>query len=182
MPRIEQIKTPDELPADQRAAGEAVVKTFGEIRGPFSILLRSAPAVPPALDLVHHFKTGASGSLRDRVLGILVAARERQAAYVWGVQVGVAREVGVREEAIDLIRAKGDPAKLPPEEGEIVAYAQQLVRNNRVDQATFDALLQRHGAQWLVELTAAIGFYGMLAGLVNAFEVPARPGADPLPS
>ena len=59
---------------------------------------------------------------------------------MWAAQVAAARRAGVREEAIDVIRAKGDPAKLPAAERDIVAYAQQLVEKNRIDQATFDAL------------------------------------------
>ena len=55
--------------------------------------------------------------------------------YVWARQVDAARRNGVREEAIDLIRRKGDPAELPPEEREIVVYARQLAETNRVDQA-----------------------------------------------
>ena len=57
-----------------------------------------------------------------------------------------------------------------------------LVRNNRVDQAVFDRLQKRHGTQWLVELTAAAGYFGMLSGIVNAFEVAAPPDGDKLPS
>jgi hypothetical protein len=51
-----------------------------------------------------------------------------------------------------------------------------------VDQAAFDALEKRHGARWLVELTAAAGFYMLLAGVANAFEVPALPDGDRLPA
>ena len=86
------------------------------------------------------------------------------------------------EEAIAVIRAKGDPSKLPVEEREIVTYAEQLICNNRVDQAAFDALKNRHGVQWLVELTAAANYYGILCGIVNAFEVPAPPDGDTLPA
>jgi alkylhydroperoxidase family enzyme len=118
---------------------------------------------------------------RLRSLAILTAVRERQAAYVWSAQVGAARRAGVREEAIDLIRAQGDPAALPVEEREIVAYTRQLARTNRVDQAVFDALQTRHGVQWLVELTAAASYFAMLAGVVNAFEVAAPPDGDKLP-
>ena len=79
---------------------------------------------------------------------------------------------------IDLLRAKGDPAGLPPDERDIVVYARQLMRSNRVDQAVFDTLKQRHGVQWLVELTAVANFYVALCGVVNAFEVPAPDGGD----
>ena len=88
----------------------------------------------------------------------------------------------MREEAIDLIRAKGDPASLPAEEREIVAYTRQLMRTNRVDQAAFDALQKRYGTTWLVELTAAANYFALLSGMVNAFEVPAPPDGDKLPA
>jgi 4-carboxymuconolactone decarboxylase len=94
----------------------------------------------------------------------------------------VARRAGLREAAIDLLRAKGDPAALPEDERDIVVYTRQLMRTNRVDQAAFDALLARHGAQWLVELTAAANFFAFLSGMVNAFEVPAPPDGDRLPA
>ena len=83
---------------------------------------------------------------------------------------------------IDVIRAKGDPGKLPAEERDIVTYARQLMRTNRVDQSVFDALQKRFGTQWLVELTAAVNYYALLAGVVNAFEVAAPPDGDKLPA
>jgi alkylhydroperoxidase family enzyme len=111
-----------------------------------------------------------------------VAARERDGAYVWSRQVDLARRNGVREEAIDLIRRNGDPAELPPDERDIVVYARQLAQTNRVDPSAFEALRARHDEQWLVELTAASCYYGMLSGVVSAFEVPAPEGGDRLPT
>jgi len=107
--------------------------------------------------------------------------RERPGAYVWAAQVNAARRAGVREEAIDVIRGRKDPAGLLVEEREIVTYAEQLICNNRVDQAAFDALKNRHGVQWLVELTAAANYFALLSGVVNAFEVAAPPDGDKLP-
>ena len=79
-------------------------------------------------------------------------------------------------------RAKGDPGKLPAEERDIVTYVRQLMRTNRVDQAVFDALKNRHDAQWMVELTAAANYFAMLSGVVNAFEVAAPADGDKLPA
>jgi alkylhydroperoxidase family enzyme len=101
---------------------------------------------------------------------------------VWAAQVGAARRNGLRDEVIDLIRAKGDPAKLPAEEREIIVYTRQLMRANRADQAAFDALQKRHGTRWLVELTAAANYFALLAGVVNAFEVAPPPDGDKLPT
>ena len=53
-------------------------------------------------------------------------------------EVGAACRAGVREEVIDLIRAKREPAALSDEERDIVTYVRQLLRTNRVDQVVFD--------------------------------------------
>jgi 4-carboxymuconolactone decarboxylase len=182
MPRIAPVTDKSEVPAEHHHAVDAVVQVFGNVRGPFSILLHSPKLAERVLELVKFFRDSSLVEGRLRSLAILTAVRERQAAYVWAAQVGAARRAGVREEAIDLIRAQGDPASLPVEEREIVTYTRQLVRANRVDQAAFDALLKRHGAQWLVELTAAASYFAMLSGVVNAFEVPAPPDGDKLPA
>jgi len=175
MPRIKPITTRSELPAEHHAAADAVVKVFGQIRGPFSVLLHSpklAAQLIPLVPFIHH---ECIVEARLRSVAILAATREYEAAYVWAAQVAAARRNGVREDLIDLIRAKGDPGKLPVEEREIVTYARQLQRTNRVDQATFDALRNRHGVQWLVELTAVLGYFAMVSGVANAFEVAAPP-------
>ena len=89
---------------------------------------------------------------------------------------------GNGDDVIDLLRAKGDPARLGADEREIVVYVRQLMRTNRVEQAVFDALLKRHGVQWLLELTAAANYFAMLSGVVNAFEVAAPSDGDKLPA
>ena len=56
------------------------------------------------------------------------------------------------------------------------------MRTNRVDQAVFDALKEKHGAQWLVELTAIANFFAFVSGICNAFEVAPPPDGDKLPA
>jgi 4-carboxymuconolactone decarboxylase len=182
MPRVAPITGKSDVPAEYHEVVDGVLQVFGQIRGPFSMLLHSPKLAQRMLNLGNFFRANDSVvAPKDRSLAILVAAREREGAYVWAAQVGAARRAGVREEAIDVIRAKGDPAKLAADERDIVAYAQQLVQKNRIDQATFDSLKRTHDVQWLVELTAAATYYGALSGIVSAFEVPAPPDGDQLP-
>ena len=181
MPRVAPITGKSDVPAEHHAVVDAVVKVFGQVRGPFSMLLHSPKLAERMLGLVTFFRDESVVEPKLRSVGILTAVREREAAYVWAAQVAAARRNGVSEEIIDLIRAKGDQGTLPAEEREIVAYTRQLVRTNRVEQAVFDALEKRHGAQWLVELTAAANYFALLSGIVNAFEVAAPPDGDKLP-
>jgi 4-carboxymuconolactone decarboxylase len=182
MPRLAPVTGKSDVPAEHHKVVDAVVDVFGGVRGPFSMLLHSPQLAERVLGLVKFFRDESVVEGRLRSVAILAAVREREAAYVWAAQVGAARRAGVREEVIDLLRAKGDPAALPTEEREIVTYTRQLMRTNRVDQAAFDALNKRHGAQWLVELTAAANYFALLSGVVNAFEVAAPADGDKLPS
>ena len=182
MPRVAPITGKSDVPAEHHAVVDAVVKVFGNVRGPFSMLLHSPKLAERVLPLVTFFRDESVVEPKLRSVAILTAVREREAAYVWAAQVAAARRNGLREEVIDLIRAKGDPGKLSAEEREIVIYVRQLMRTNRTDQAVFDALQKRYGVQWLVELTAAANYFALLSGIVNAFEVAAPPDGDKLPA
>jgi 4-carboxymuconolactone decarboxylase len=182
MPRVTPVTGKADVPAEHHAVVDAVVSVFGNVRGPFSMLLHSPKLAERILPLVTFFRDDSVVAAPLRSVAILAAVREREAAYVWAAQVAAARRNGVKEEVLDLLRAKGDPARLGADERDIVIYVRQLMRTNRVDQAVFDALLQRHGVQWLLELTAAANYFAMLSGVVNAFEVAAPPDGDRLPA
>jgi 4-carboxymuconolactone decarboxylase len=182
MPRIAPVTGKSDVPAAHHHVVDSVVEVFGGVRGPFSVLLHSPKLADRVLPLVKFFRDESVVEGKLRSIAILTAVREREAAYVWAAQVGAARRAGLREEVIDLLRAKGDPASLAAEEREIVTYVRQLMRTNRVEQPAFEALSKRHDAQWLVELTAAANYFALLSGMVNAFEVAAPADGDKLPA
>jgi 4-carboxymuconolactone decarboxylase len=181
MPRIAPVTGKEDVAPAHHAVVDAVLGVFGAVRGPFSILLHSPKLAERVLPLVTFFREDSIVEPQLRSLAILAAVREREAAYVWAAQVGAARRNGVPEATIDLLRAKGDPAALPAEQRDIILYTRQLLRTNRVNEPLFRALADRHGAQWLVELTAAANYFSFLSGMVNAFEVAAPEAGDKLP-
>ncbi len=181
MPRVPPIPGTADVPAESHPIVDDVIGVFGQVRGPFSMLLHSPKLAERMLQFVKFNRTESVVAPRLLSHAILASVRERDANYVWAAQVGAARRNGVPEATIDILRAKGDPAPLAEDERDIVAYTRQLVRTNRVEQALFDRLQKRHGTQWLVELTAAAGYFAMLSGVVNAFEVAAPPDGDKLP-
>ncbi len=182
MPRIAPISDKSNVAPDHHHVVDAVQKVFGNVRGPFSMLLHSPKLAERILPLVTFFRDESVVDAKLRSVAILAAVREREAAYVWSAQVGAARRNGLGEDVIDLLRAKGDPGKLSAEERDIVIYVRQLMRTNRVDQKAFDAVKSRHDEQWMIEMTAAANYFAMLSGVVNAFEVAAPPDGDKLPA
>ena len=174
MPRIDLVKGKADVPVEHHAMVERIERTFGGVVGPSTVLLHVPEMAKPIYDLGDYFRQHSIVPARLRLLGVLVAARERQGAFVWSAQVGAARRAGVPEETIELVRGSAPPERYSPEEGEVIRYAEQLMRSNRVEQAAFDALEQRHGVRWLIELTTVIGYYAMLCGIVSAFDVPSE--------
>ena len=182
MPRVTPIASKADVAPEYQAVADGVLKVFGAIRGPFSMMLHSPEMTKRLLPLVPFFRDESVVEGRLRSVGILAAVREREAGYVWAAQVAAARRNGLREEAIDLLRAGADASKFPAEEAAIVTYVRQLMRTNRAEQAAFDALHGKYSTKWLVELTTGVHYFAMLCGVVNAFEVPALPDGDKLPA
>ena len=50
----------------------------------------------------------------------------------------------------------------------------------KIDDETFNKAVTKYGNQGVTELTAAIGYYGMLACALNVFEVSPEPGKPTL--
>jgi 4-carboxymuconolactone decarboxylase len=178
MPRVPAVTGKADIAPEYQYVFDQVMGVFGRIRGPFSMLLHSPKLAERLLPMVPFAREGSIVEPQLRQIAVLTAVREREANYVWAAQVDASRRAGLREAVIDLLRAKGDPASLSPDERDIVVYMRQLMRTNRVEQTVFDALLGRHGVQWLVELTAIANFYVALCGVVNAFDVPIPPDGD----
>ena len=182
MPRIELITDKSQIPLERHHEFDEIVGVLGRVGGPFGVLMHSPGLAEMVCKTGAHVRLQSTLTMVERELAILSVCREKDAAYEWGSHVGTARNAGMREEAIDAMRSGGDTSGLEPDERDIIEYTRQLLRKNRVDQPLFDALLQRHGARWLVELTATIGQYQYIAAINNAFEMePREDVADKLP-
>jgi 4-carboxymuconolactone decarboxylase len=182
MPRLTPITGKADVPVEHHAAVDAVVKVFGSVRGPFSMLLHSPALAERLLPLVTFFRDESVVETPLRSIAVLTAVRERESAYPWAAQVSLARRNGVREEVIDVIRTQGDPDRLSEDERDVMTYARQLLRGPRTDPALFDRLQRRHGAAWMVEVTTAVHYFALVAGVANAFDIAPPPDGDRLPA
>src|SRR5207247_9388916 len=70
--------------------------------------------------------------------------------------------------------------RLTEDEALLVRYATDLLAARRVDDATFAAVRKRLGLEGVVELTATVGYYAMLACTLNAFDVRPDSGEEDL--
>jgi 4-carboxymuconolactone decarboxylase len=180
-PRITPITRREQVPTAHGAIFDVVAEGRGGVRGPFSILMYSPVLCRRHLEVGTYLRSHAQVKPDSRELAIIATAREKDCPYVWAAHAPAARKAGASDAAVVAVRDRGDLTSLPAAERDIVDYVRQLLRANRVAPSLFDRLRGQHGVRGLVELTALIGHYGIVAGILNAFEVAPVPDAEPLP-
>jgi 4-carboxymuconolactone decarboxylase len=167
--------------AAQQAAWDKISQSRGRVAGPFAALLHSPELASRIAATGHYVRFDGPLPQDVRELAIITVARARDAQYEWAAHAVLARQAGVREEVITAIRERKAPTGLKPDEAQVWGYANALMREHRVSDKDFAALQARFGLESMVDLTAVIGYYAMIACALNAFSVEPTPGEPLLP-
>lgn len=178
MPRI-PLPTHDEMTPEQRAVHDRIVSgPRGEIKGPLRAALYNAELADrwQALGALLRYRTSLPPRLSE--LAILVTARACNAPFEWYAHRIEAEKAGIELEIIEAIRITADPPGLSADDSLVYRYALELNRHRSVSDRTYAAALQRFGAKAVVELTALVGYYTMVAMTLNAHEIPLPPGVE----
>jgi 4-carboxymuconolactone decarboxylase len=179
MPRIPLVSE-SSMTDEQRRVYEAMV------RGP----RRSAPVGPlaaamhrpdlaeawSALGLVLRFNSSFAPRLREFV--ILLVGRFWDCQFEWFSHEAEARKAGLSAETIETLR-QGGATFAAADEQAIHDYTMELLRQHHVSDATYQPVLAAYGPAGIVELTALIGYYAMVALTLNAHEIGVPEGAQP---
>lgn len=168
----------DQVPDGNEHHYDSIAESRGHVRGPFSVLLNSPDLAGRVGRLGAYVRYEGDLPDEDREVAILATARAVDCPYEWAAHAPIAREVGVPESVIDGIADRAETAAMAAPAATVVAYAREILGDHAVSDATFARARDRYGEVGVVELTATIGYYAMLACVLNAFEVrPAERGA-----
>jgi len=181
MPRLNLITEKDQIPEDKRHIFEAIASSRGQVGGPFAVLLNSPEVAGRAAHLGSYIRFESILSDVDRELAIITTSREFDCDYEWSAHVRLAKQVGVRDEAISVVANHGPLTALTDDEALIIQFGRELFQNHRVCDETFVAAKAKFGDQGLTELTATMGYYGMLACALNVFQIEPPPNIQGLP-
>lgn len=115
---------------------------------------------------------------RDREVLVIRTLGMAGEAYEAHHHVQIARKTGMSEDEIAAL-ARGD-ASLPDWDGLLVRAAEELVREQRVGDATWEGLAARYSEEQLMEAVFLVGCYNTMAMLTKSFgiEVEQDPDAD----
>jgi 4-carboxymuconolactone decarboxylase len=179
MPRI-SFPMPETMDAEQRRVHDKVVAgRRGKIVGPLRAALHSPQLADRWQALGEFLRYSTSLSPRLSELAILVTGRACQSPFEWYAHVAEGLKAGIEPAVIEALLAQRMPQGISDDDVTVVRYAQELNQFKSVSDATYAQALQRFGERTLVELTALVGYYTMVAMTLNAHEIPLPEGVQP---
>lgn len=171
---------PQTMTPEQRAVHDKVVSgRRGRIRGPLRAALYNPELADrwQALGELLRYRTSLSPRLSE--IAILVTALATQSPFEWDAHRTEAENAGVQREIIEALLAGSGPAALSGDDALVAEFAGELNRYNSVSTPTYQRAVARFGAIGVVELTALVGYYTMVAMTLNAHEIPLPEGVAP---
>jgi 4-carboxymuconolactone decarboxylase len=123
------------------------------------------------------------GKLDKRLFEImvLVVARHWSAQYEWFAHAKQALAAGVSPEVVEAIRHKRKPAFARDDERLVYDLVTEMNGTRTLSQSTYDRTVAAIGLDDTIELVTALGFYTMVAIMLNGFDAPVPGGERPLP-
>jgi len=179
VPRIELFDPSDMTPEQQSVYDAVIAGPRGTIVGP----LRAVMRLPAMADLWQRFGAHIRYALgipkRASELAILVVARHWSSQVEWQMHTRAARAAGIEDAIIEAIRI-GTRPDLQPSDAAVYDFAEQLTAQGDIADAVHAAIVALWGEDGVVELTAVIGYYTMVAFMLNAQGIPRQATDEPM--
>jgi 4-carboxymuconolactone decarboxylase len=158
----------EKLNAKQKQAAAAICEgPRGDVRGPFVPMLRSSGLTVPTQALGAYIRWGVKVPFRLAEFAGLMAARDWSCQYEWTVHVPHALRSGMPQATIDALAEGRRPDKMTRDEAIVYDFANELLKNRSVSDATYASAVKRFGEESVVDLTGVVGYYAMIAMLMN---------------
>jgi AhpD family alkylhydroperoxidase len=167
--------------ADPETASPDVRAVFAQLPvklGIFRLLAVAETCFRPTIELGMAILGRQQLSARLRELAILRVARLSGAEYEWVQHVPIAKATGASEEQVAaLARGDAEAACFDPAERAALAFTSELVAGARPSDAAFDALAAHLPPREIVELVVAVGYYMLIARLMETADLELDPAA-----
>ena len=174
------LPTPETMDQDQRRVYDKIVSgRRGKIQGPLRAALHNAELADRWQALGELLRYSTTLSSRQSELAILVTGRACRSPFEWYAHRLEAEKIGIEPQIIEAILAEVLPTGLSKDDAAVVQVATELNRVNSISDSTYADALACLGERKLVELTALVGYYTMVAMTLNAHEIPLPEGVQP---
>ncbi len=178
MSRI-KFPSPETMTDEQLAVYNTVVSgPRGRMVGPLRAALHNPELAAPwqQLGSVLRYNTSLPPELNE--LAILLTARRWNSEVEWSIHKSEALKVGLNAEIIDAIGLGNSPTFAEVDSLNIYEFCRQLLLYGTTDDAAYQLVLNRWSEVGIVELTALVGYYSMVAMTLNVHKIPLPDGTD----
>ena len=169
----------DDLDANGQALWDSLIASRGYVGGPTLCIMQHPELAAKSTPLGSQLRYNGVLAGADRELTILTAGREVEAVYEWHAHEPIGREVGVSNEAIEVLRNQQPTTSLGEREALIIDVVRSLYREHRLSDDLYARAEKMLGRKALVEMIVLAGYYGLIGFVLNAFEVDLPEGATP---
>ncbi len=147
----------------------------GKFGGPFPALLRCPQLSEKvaALGECLRFDSGLSASHRE--IAILCAAHHWNCQVEWDAHVVIALQLGISQSLIRCIADAGHPIQGQNQDQAVLNFCHALCRQQQISDSRYQAALDVVGEQGLVELVVVVGYFSLLAMVLETFQVKPDP-------
>lgn len=156
----------------QRAVLEAILTgPRGNLDGPFLGWIHSPELAAHAQELgaFCRYRTGLPLKLSE--LAILVTAVQWRSQAEWHIHCPIAVEAGLDPVLAEQLRSGAVPAFVDADELLVWRFATELYDRRRVSDATYAAMVARFGLEVVVNCSALLGYYALVAITLNVFNM-----------
>ncbi len=106
-----------------------------------------------------------------RELAILRVGDLARANYEWTKHVPIALQAGANQGQIDDLPDWADSTRFDEQEQAVLQYTDEVVRNIKASEETFNKIAAFLSEKEIVELTVTIGYYGMVCRVLETLEI-----------
>ena len=178
MARLPAVSRGD-LDANGQALWDSLIASRGYVGGPTLCIMQHPELAAKSTPLGSQLRYNGVLAGADRELTILTAGREVEAVYEWHAHEPIGREVGVSNEAIEVLRNQQPTTGLGEREALIIDAVRSLYREHKLSDDLYARAEKMLGRRALVEMIVLAGYYGLIGFVLNAFEVDLPEGATP---
>ncbi|HEV8724422.1 MAG TPA: carboxymuconolactone decarboxylase family protein [Candidatus Binatia bacterium] len=171
MARIATIDKREDLAAGDQKVYDAIAQSRGVVGGPWLALLHSPEIAERTMYLGSYVRFESTLDRKVLEFTALIAARELECKHEWAAHINHGQKAGIPMQTVRAVYEKKGVENFSTEEAQIVSFVREMIHSHRVSEPTFQAIYGRFGEKSMVELTATIGYYAMLACTLNTFDV-----------
>ena len=128
----------------------------------------------------NHVATNSTLTTRDRELLILRTGWLKKCEYEYIMHTILGRRAGITDEEIDRIGTGPDAAGWSEEDADLIRAADELHRDTRISESTWERLSTRYNHRQLMDIVFLVGCYDVVAMAMRSFNIGLESTEEPL--